>query len=205
MNENCRHSKETHSFSPEQLAAAARLLVWSLTLCHTHSSTTAGIIACLSLQNNSRAWAPSVSAQGYWPISVELQLWVGGFWVQPLGGRVLWLGDLALFGNLSSSLLPLFALSMLQYRSRSLSHKHTNSPSLPPPLLLLLPSLPPFLQVTDLRMEITRGFASTLQAHKLTCFLFTYNLIFVHWCFLQSVDTMLTVCVTLVYMLVVKP
>lgn len=130
---------------------------------------------------------------------------LGGFgcslWVVGFCGSGIWP---CLVISLHLSFLSLLSLCSNIAPTLFLTNTPT-APHYPPPPPFLLPSLPPFLQVTDLRMEITRGFTSTLRAHKLTCFLFTYNLIFVHWCFLQSVDTMLTVCVILVYKLVVKP
>lgn len=114
MTENCRRSKETHSFAPEQLAAAAAVCLSDLSHFTTHIHQQS--LALLCIYHHKTTW----ECVGCWPNSAESSFGLG-FWVQPLGGRVLWLRDLALFGNLSSSLLPLFAFS----RSLSLSHTLT--------------------------------------------------------------------------------
>lgn len=113
MNENCRHLRETHSFSPEQLAAAAVCLSDLLTIYHTHTSTTTCIIVHLSPQTNLRVLTPTplIFLQGCCPISSKCSFGLG-VWLQPLGGRVMWLRDLALFGNLSSIFLSLSLLSL---------------------------------------------------------------------------------------------
>lgn len=137
MNENCRHLRETHSFSPEQLAAAAVCLSDLLTIYHTHTSTTTCIIVHLSPQTNLRVLTPTplIFLQGCCPISSKCSFGLG-VWLQPLGGRVMWLRDLALFGNLSSSFCPFLCfLSLffyhfpLSFSLFPLSRTQTNNPS----------------------------------------------------------------------------
>lgn len=79
MNENCRHLRETHSFSPEQLAAAAVCLSDLLTIYHTHTSTTTCIIVHLSSQTNLRVLTPTplVFLQGCCPISGKCSFGLG--------------------------------------------------------------------------------------------------------------------------------
>lgn len=114
MTENCRPCEETHSSAPEQLAAAA---VCSSDLSHFTTHIHQQSLALLCIYLHKTTW----ECVGCWPISAESGFGLG-FWVQPLGGRVLWLGDLALFGNLSSSLLHLSFISF----SLPLSQRHTN-------------------------------------------------------------------------------
>lgn len=67
-------------------------------------------------------WISFIYARGGWPIFALV------FWVLPLGGQVLWFWDLALFGNLSSSLLP----SYYFFASALQAHRKTIIIILPP-------------------------------------------------------------------------
>lgn len=126
MTENCRHSKETHSFAPsnsQQQSPVLSDLLHFTTNIHQH------LLALLCICHHKTAW----ECMGCWPIS-EGTSFGFGFSAQPLGGRVLWLRDLALFANLfiSSSSLCFLSLFLTLFHTiyitqLSLSHFRTKN------------------------------------------------------------------------------
>lgn len=150
---------------PRATGSSGSLLVWSLTLYHTHSSTVAGIIVYLSPQNNLRVRGLLTHLSGEW-------LWVG-----VLGAASGWSGFVA--GGIWPCLVISLHLCFISPSSlslslfRSLFHRDT-----------LTEHNYLSLSVCRLRMKSTRlpQFISSL-AH--ICILFdkyALILVFISWC-----------------------
>lgn len=107
MTENCRHSKETHSFAPNNSQQQSPVLT---DLLHFTTNIHQHLLASLCICHHTTTWG----CMGCWPIS-EGTCFGLGFSAQPLGGRVLWLRDLALFANLFISSSSLCFLSLFSH------------------------------------------------------------------------------------------